>query len=108
MKRISSYFYIFNSMVNKDILGKVAEDVGLPVDVVRKVYKAYWRFIKDSIEALPLRDNLSEEEFNKLKTNINVPSLGKFTCTFDRYQRVNKRYEYIRKVKDAENNKDLS
>lgn len=83
----------------EDILNKVATDLNIPVEVVRLVYKSYWKFIRQTIQSLPLKDNLSEEEFSKLRTNFNIPSLGKLSCTFDRMTRVKKRFEYIKKLR---------
>jgi len=60
---------------------------------VEKTYKAYWRFIKDTIESLPLKEELTEEQFNKLKTNFNIPSLGKLNCTYERYKGVKKMFK---------------
>lgn len=83
----------------EDILNKVATDLNIPVEVVRLAYKSYWKFIRQTIQSLPLKDNLSEEEFSKLRTNFNIPSLGKMSCTFDRMTRVKKRFEYIKKLR---------
>ena len=77
-----------------DIFGKVSKETGIPVDIVEKTYKMYWEFIKQTIQELPLKDDLSEEEFAKLKTNFNIPSLGKMSVTYDRYIGVKKRYKY--------------
>lgn len=78
----------------------ISKDIGLPPTVVYKVYKSYWKYIRDTIEELPLADVKSEEEFLKLRTNFNIPSLGKLTCTYDRFKRVRKRYELIRDLKN--------
>lgn len=83
----------------EDILNKVATDLNIPVEIVRLAYKSYWKFIRQTIQFLPLKDNLSEEEFSKLRTNFNIPSLGKLSCTFDRMTRVKKRFEYIKKLR---------
>ena len=82
-----------------DIIGKVSKELDIPVEVVDAAYKSYWKFIKQTIQSLPLKDNLSEEEFSKLRTNFNIPSLGKLSCTFDRMTRVKKRFEYIKKLR---------
>lgn len=91
-------------MINPQI-GKVAEELNLPVEVVEKGYKAYWWYIKSTIEALPLKEYITEEEFNKLKTNFNIPSLGKLSCTLDRFKGMKKRYEYIKKIRNGECNR---
>lgn len=89
--------------MKKEIILYVSRNLNISPDVIEKVYKAYWSFIKETIQALPLKDNLSEEEFLTLKTNFNVPSLGKLTCTLDKYNRVKKRFKLIKNFRNAEN-----
>ena len=89
--------------MNKDILNNVSRTLGISPDVIEKVYKAYWLYIKTTIEALPLKDNLNEEEFIKLRTNFNIPSLGKLYVTWNRFVGCKKRYELIKKLRNAEN-----
>ena len=83
-----------------DIIGKVSQEMGLLPEVVDTAYKSYWKFIKQTIQSLPLKDNISEEEFAKLRTNFNVPSLGKLTCTYDRMMGVKKRFKYIKRLRE--------
>lgn len=87
-------------MTYEEILNNVANDLQLPVDLVRNTYRAYWQFIRDTIQSLPLKEDLSEEEFNNLKINFNIPSLGKLYCTRDRYLGVKKRFEYIKNIRE--------
>ena len=83
-----------------DIIGKVSQEMGLPPEVVDTAYKSYWKFIKQTIQSLPLKDDISEEDFTKLRTNFNIPSLGKLTCTFDRLMGVKKRFKYIKRLRE--------
>ena len=83
-----------------DIIGKASQEMGLPPEVVDTAYKSYWKFIKQTIQSLPLKDNISEEDFTKLRTNFNIPSLGKLTCTFDRMMGVKKRFKYIKRLRE--------
>ena len=83
-----------------DISGKVAEELNLPKEVVDKTYKAFWLFINKSIQSLPLKEDLNEENFSKLKTNFNIPSLGKLTCTYDRMLGVKKRFNFIKQLRE--------
>lgn len=87
-------------MTYEQIVNTVSEELGLPVDLVRNTYKAYWKFIRDTIQELPLKEEISEEDFSKLKTNFNIPSLGKLTCTRDRYIGVKKRFGYIQNLRE--------
>ena len=68
--------------------------MNIPVEVVEFAYKSYWKFIRKTIQELPLKQDLSEEEFAKLKTNFNIVSLGKLSCNYDRYKRVKLREKY--------------
>lgn len=87
-----------------DIISAVSKELDIPKEVVDLAYKSYWKFIKQTIQSLPLKEDINEEEFSKLRTNFNVPSLGKMVCTFDRMVGVKKRYKYIKKLR--ENAKD--
>ena len=87
-------------MTYSDIVIKVSQEVGLSPEVVDKVYKSYWLFIKQSIQALPLKEELSQEDFTKLKTNFNIPSLGKLSCTYDRMLSVKERFKHIKKFRE--------
>ena len=81
-----------------DIIGKVSQEMDIPLEVVDTAYKSYWKFIKQTIQSLPLKDDISEEEFAKLRTNFNVPSLGKLYVTWNRLIGCKKRFEIIKKL----------
>ena len=83
-----------------DLVTQLSKELNLPPRVVDKVYKSYWKFIRDSIQGLPLKEDISEEEFQKLRTNFNIPSLGKLSCTYDRVKGVKERYKYIRNLRE--------
>ena len=89
-------------MTYEEIIRKVAVDTKIPVEVVNKVYKSFWLFIRNSVNELPLKEELTETEFLNLKTNFNIPSLGKFACTYKRYLGVKNRFNYIKTLKDNE------
>lgn len=82
---------------------KVAEKHNLPFAVVDKTYKAYWGFVRHALLSLPMKEVLTEEEFGQLRTSVNIPSLGKFSCDFERYTRIKKRLECIQKLREHDN-----
>lgn len=82
-----------------DIIDTVSKKVDLPPDKVDKIYKSFWKYIKVTIKELPLKQDLSEEEFSQLRTNFNIPSLGKFSCTYGRMLGVKKRYKIIKEIR---------
>lgn len=84
-----------------EVYEEVAKELNIPIETVYKTYRAFWKFIRNSIEQLPIKGDTTEEEFNQLKTNFNISSIGKLNCTFDRMINMKKRLEYIKKLRDG-------
>lgn len=93
-------------MIYSEAIKQVSIELGLPPQVVKEAYESFWTFIRNNIKALPLKEDLSKEEFDKLRTNFNIPSLGKLSCTYDRFIGIRKRLKYLNKLKDDYNNKE--
>lgn len=93
-------------MTYQQIIKKVSQETNLPYRIVDKTYKAYWLFIKEQIRSLPLKQVSNEEEFSKLRTNFNIPSLGKLYVTWNSYLGCKERYKRLKNlnknVKDKE------
>lgn len=83
-----------------DAVNQLSKELNLPSRVVDKAFRSYWIFIRDTIQGLPLKEDMSEEQFNKLRTNFNIPSLGKLSCTYDRVKRAKERYNFIRNLRE--------
>lgn len=90
----------------QDAVDHIASKLRIPKEVVKKAYESYWEYMRHTISKLPLKNDLSEEEFNKLRTNFNIPSIGKLSCTYPRYKAIKDRYKYVKKLKDGNNNKE--
>lgn len=86
----------YNNAVNK-----ASKDLGIDEKLVDKVYRAYCKLIISKLSELPLKDNLTEEEFNKLQTSVNLPSIGKIYCTWKTYSGELKRNQYVQKAKKS-------
>lgn len=76
----------------------ISNRLGISQEVVKSAYESYWKFIRTKITDLPLKEDLNEEQFNKLRTNFNVPSIGKLTCTYSRYKALKDKYYKDKKV----------
>ena len=87
-------------MTLNEVIAKVSTELNLPEDLVRKTYSEYWSYIRNTIEDLPLKNNLTQTNFSELRTNINVPSLGKINCTYERYIGMKKRFNIIKKIRN--------
>lgn len=73
----------------KEIVRKAADNLGISHEDAMIAYRGYWLFIKQIIEDMPL-DDASEEEFEEMRTSINVTGLGKFHTNYERVQRIKK------------------
>lgn len=85
------------------VINRLAKELNLPPEVISRTYKAYWLFIRETIQSLPLKENLEEEEFNRLRTNFNICNLGKLTCTYQRYQGVKNKQELLKRRSNVNN-----
>ena len=83
-----------------NIINKVSQEISIPPEVVDTAYKSYWKFIKQTVQSLPLKDDISEEDFIKLRTNFNIPSLGKLCVTWDRLVGCKNRFKIIKKLRE--------
>ena len=82
-------------MTYSEIIAKVAVSTGLNRKLVDKTYKAYWRAVREHIESIELKKGLSDEEFERARPNVNIPSIGKFYITLDKYRRLLRQNEII-------------
>jgi len=88
-------------MKTSDAIQQVAEELGIPVDVARRAYFSAWEFIKMKMRELPFKEELTEEEFNGYRPNFNIPEIGKLAVTWDKYQKVKRKIEYLRNLKES-------
>lgn len=85
-------------MTYDEIIQKVSEELDLPKKFVDKIYRAFWRAVREHIESLPLKEDLTDEQFMELQPNVNIPSIGKLYVTLDRYRRLKKQSAIIRNI----------
>lgn len=86
-------------MTYNEIVSKVSVDTGISVEVVDKAYRAFWSYIRNSVQELPLKGELTEAEFLSLRPNFNIPSLGKLCCTYHRYRGVKEKFNHIKTLR---------
>lgn len=85
---------------------EVAEELGLPKNKVRNIYKAYWKAIRMHIASMPLKEDLSKEEFDKLQPNVNIQSIGKLFVNYERYKAIKDKYKNFKEKQDAAHKED--
>lgn len=89
-----------------DIVKALSEELNISEEVVDAAYKSFYAFMREVIVDLPLKEDLTEEEFNNLKTNFNLPALGKLHCTYERYLGMKEQKKYIKKLKERYEDKE--
>ena len=89
-------------MKYSDIISKVSKELNVPRELVENTYKAYWNFIRVTLEKLPLKTELSQEKYRNLRTSINIPSLGKLYVTWNRYIGIRNRFNIINKIRQKQ------
>lgn len=91
-------------MTYKDIFKQVSQITGIDKDVVKEAYLSSWLFIKNKIESFPLKEDISVEDFNKLRTSFNIPSIGKLYSDYDKLKFLQNKYKVAKEeyAKDKE------
>lgn len=87
-------------MTYTEIIQRVSDDTGVPFGIVDKAYKSFWLYIRNSVQGLPLKEDITETEFLSLKPNFNIPSLGKLCVSYDRYKGVKSRFLHIKNIRE--------
>lgn len=77
----------------KEALQRIARELGLPLEDLIKYYKAYWKFIRTTIEGFELKADLTQEDYDKLRVNFNIPFLGKLACPYSRQVKLRQSYK---------------
>lgn len=93
-------------MKYSEIVEQVSKELELPIELVNKTYRAYWLFVKHIVQSQPIESIDTEEEFVKLRPNINIPSLGKLYISTERFCNMKKRFKFIKELKEKKNNHD--
>lgn len=93
-------------MTYKEIVAEISVRLNLPKGLVDKTYRAYWKAVREHIESLPLKEELTDEEFLKLQPNVNIPSIGKLYVTLERYKAMKAVNRKLKQKKNVTHNED--
>lgn len=76
-------------MVTKPNIREIANKYQLSEQEVIDIYYSMFEFIRKKIVALPELYEISEEDFNKLRTNFSIPVIGKMGIPLKRLKYIN-------------------
>jgi|TARA_R110000744_G_scaffold377322_1_gene492205 hypothetical protein len=68
---------------------KISEEMSMPKEVVIKAIESQYEFIRKKTKELHFDPNLTREEFDAMKTNFNIPCIGKLYASFYMYRKMN-------------------
>jgi hypothetical protein len=72
-------------------LERIAKIHNITLDEAKKVIESMYGFMREKIGELNVTEvMLSKEEFSNLKTNFNIPCIGKFCASYYAYKKINK------------------
>lgn len=83
-------------------LHRIARELDLPPSLVTRYYRAYWLYIKTTIESFELKQDIDEDTYNKMRVNFNLPNLGRLACSYRRQQNLRNRFK---NKENGDNNK---
>ena len=81
---------------------KTSRKLSVDKKLVELVYRSYWGFIKDHISSMTLRD-MTQEEFESVDTNFNIPHIGKLYVENDKLERYKRQLKFYQDVKAKKN-----
>ena len=68
---------------------KISQEMSIPKEVVIKAIESQYEFIRKKTKELHFDPNLTREEFDEMKTNFNIPCIGKLYASFYMYRKMN-------------------
>tara|TARA_R110000764_G_C10904930_1_gene371964 strand:+ start:576 stop:845 length:270 start_codon:yes stop_codon:yes gene_type:complete len=68
---------------------KISQEMSIPKEVVIKAIESQYEFIRKKTKELHFDPNLTREEFDAMKTNFNIPCIGKLYASFYMYRKMN-------------------
>lgn len=70
---------------------ELADKHGITIDEMKKIIASPYSFIAKKTRELEFEDELTKEEFDKKKSNFNIPSLGKLYASHYLYNEIQKK-----------------
>lgn len=75
---------------DKEKIKELSSKYGLPISVVEDVVSSPYEFIRNQSKKIEFKDDMTREEFDSMKTNFNIPSIGKLYASHFLYDNIQK------------------
>ena len=70
---------------------ELSEKYGIDLAIIKKIISSPYGFIQKKTKELNFIDNLTREEFDKMKKNFNIPGLCKLYASYYLYNEIQKK-----------------
>lgn len=70
---------------------EIAEKYGMTVKDVESIVSAPYDFIHKTASSMIFKDDMTKEEFSAMKTNFNIPSIGKLYASNFLYNEIQRK-----------------
>lgn len=70
---------------------ELAEKYDMDLDLMKKIIAAPYEFVQKKTRELDFKDGITKEEFDKMKTDFNIPALGKIFASNYLYNEIQKK-----------------
>lgn len=77
------------------LIHKIGLEFNLQDDVIRKIVNSPYKFTRETISNLDVKENMTEEEFDKLKTNFIYMHIGKLYTNYSVYKKIMKQKDNL-------------
>lgn len=75
----------------KELYKETSEHLDLPIEVIKAAYESFYKFIRETIKEIPLKD--FDTNIKDLKTSFNIPSIGKLYCNEKKLEKIKNSYD---------------
>lgn len=72
------------------IYKQIAEELNLPIEVIKKSYESFFEFIRETIKNIPLKEDIDLSDY---RTSFNIPSIGKLYCNEKKFKKIKECYD---------------
>lgn len=73
---------------DKEKIKELSIKYKLPISVIESIVNSPYNFIKAQSKKTNFKDNMTREEFDSMKKNFNIPSIGKLYASHYRYNQI--------------------
>lgn len=84
--------------IHRDIIKEVSTEMGIPIEVVHRIYTHYWKYMKNVLQSVKLR-KIKDENVDNTHISVHLTKIGRIGTTPHIIRKVNKQLGISKKKK---------